>query len=677
MAIIQPAQLATGSYSLSGSFSGSFQGNGAGLNNIPSSAIVGLSSTQIASGAVSASVSTGTGSFTVTSGSSTFMFISSSGNVGIGTTTPSYTLDVNGTARVQNNLVITGSTSTTGLLNIINTFSGTYPNAMTVLFPNQTISSVQSAAFYVGKALSTNNGYGFNYIHSSDGSSSNRGSIAFYGVDNILNWFATGNVTINSTTDAGYKLDVNGTSRFTGNLSINQDSLIIVTGNPAGRPSIQFGTTGVFNNNWTFQPSISGGIVVASAYQTISSTSAIFEIGSTTRGFLPPRTNLTSNISTPAQGLMTYVTASATEGLYYYNSGSAVGWHKVLTNSGSQEISGSLNVNNTLYVTGSRVGIGTSSPNSALEVVDTGAASYVAAARFLVPNNNVAGRVSQFYLGQAMTNLNSIAWSFHYQGNSSTANYQSFGFNGIATPALTMFGTLNVGINTTTDAGYKLDVNGTARVQGNLYFGTAGSYLLGDTNNTRIYDKNNTIILQAFPNGVSNSETYLRSAGGNFSFLRLRDDYVSLEYAVSSVSATAQNPIQINRGYFGNVLATDKSVLYVKSTLNSNLSNATTLRGVYIDINDTTTYTGFSSVRAIEAPRGGAYFNTTSVNASAVLQADSTTQGFLPPRMTGAQAELISSPAEGLMVYATSGTGVTITSKGWWGFDGATWVKFN
>jgi hypothetical protein len=45
--------------------------------------------------------------------------------------------------------------------------------------------------------------------------------------------------------------------------------------------------------------------------------------------------------------------------------------------------------------------------------------------------------------------------------------------------------------------------------------------------------------------------------------------------------------------------------------------------------------------------------------------------------MTGAQAELISSPAEGLMVYSTDGTGVTITSKGWWGFDGATWVKFN
>jgi len=65
----------------------------------------------------------------------------------------------------------------------------------------------------------------------------------------------------------------------------------------------------------------------------------------------------------------------------------------------------------------------------------------------------------------------------------------------------------------------------------------------------------------------------------------------------------------------------------------------------------------------------------TTINASAKVQIDSTTQGFLPPRMTGAQAEAISSPAAGLMVYANSGNGTTITSIGWWGFDGTNWVK--
>jgi len=63
--------------------------------------------------------------------------------------------------------------------------------------------------------------------------------------------------------------------------------------------------------------------------------------------------------------------------------------------------------------------------------------------------------------------------------------------------------------------------------------------------------------------------------------------------------------------------------------------------------------------------------------ASAILEANSTTKGFLPPRMTATQAEAISSPAEGLLIYSTNGTGSTITSKGWWGYEGSTWVKLN
>lgn len=76
---------------------------------------------------------------------------------------------------------------------------------------------------------------------------------------------------------------------------------------------------------------------------------------------------------------------------------------------------------------------------------------------------------------------------------------------------------------------------------------------------------------------------------------------------------------------------------------------------------------------AMIQPFGG----TNAIQASAILEADSTTKGFLPPRMTATQAEAISSPAEGLLVYATNGTGTTITSKGWWGWSGATWEKLN
>jgi len=44
---------------------------------------------------------------------------------------------------------------------------------------------------------------------------------------------------------------------------------------------------------------------------------------------------------------------------------------------------------------------------------------------------------------------------------------------------------------------------------------------------------------------------------------------------------------------------------------------------------------------------------TATPHASAALDITSTTQGFLPPRMTGAQRNAISTPAAGIMVYCT------------------------
>jgi hypothetical protein len=64
---------------------------------------------------------------------------------------------------------------------------------------------------------------------------------------------------------------------------------------------------------------------------------------------------------------------------------------------------------------------------------------------------------------------------------------------------------------------------------------------------------------------------------------------------------------------------------------------------------------------------GQTSIGTTSPNASAKVQIDSTTQGFLPPRMTNAQRTAIASPAVGLMVYCTDAVeGLYIyKSTGW------------
>jgi hypothetical protein len=64
---------------------------------------------------------------------------------------------------------------------------------------------------------------------------------------------------------------------------------------------------------------------------------------------------------------------------------------------------------------------------------------------------------------------------------------------------------------------------------------------------------------------------------------------------------------------------------------------------------------------------GNLLINTTTDVASSKLTIESTTQGFLPPRMTTAQRTAISSPAEGLIVVQTDGT------QGLYLYIGAAW----
>lgn len=96
----------------------------------------------------------------------------------------------------------------------------------------------------------------------------------------------------------------------------------------------------------------------------------------------------------------------------------------------------------------------------------------------------------------------------------------------------------------------------------------------------------------------------------------------------------------------------------------------------------TTTYDSLLKFNAAGTYAGQAKFRysvaigANEAVASAVLDLQSTTKGFLPPRMTATQASAISSPEEGLIIYVTNTNG-TFTSKGWWGWSGAAWEKLN
>jgi hypothetical protein len=76
--------------------------------------------------------------------------------------------------------------------------------------------------------------------------------------------------------------------------------------------------------------------------------------------------------------------------------------------------------------------------------------------------------------------------------------------------------------------------------------------------------------------------------------------------------------------------------------------NSTELRGTYLRARSST-FIGFAdSTQGIVLDS-----SATTPSASAILQTNSTTKGFLPPRMTYAQMKAIASPATGLQVYNT------------------------
>jgi hypothetical protein len=65
---------------------------------------------------------------------------------------------------------------------------------------------------------------------------------------------------------------------------------------------------------------------------------------------------------------------------------------------------------------------------------------------------------------------------------------------------------------------------------------------------------------------------------------------------------------------------------------------------------------------------GNLLIGTDTNAASSILTMESTTQGFLPPRMTSAQRNLIGTPATGLVVYNTTDNRLSV-------FNGTSWVN--
>jgi hypothetical protein len=141
----------------------------------------------------------------------------------------------------------------------------------------------------------------------------------------------------------------------------------------------------------------------------------------------------------------------------------------------------------------------------------------------------------------------------------------------------------------------------------------------------------------------------------------------AMAFSTSELSSISGDVANFGFGGQANMQSGNASFSQLKLTPNFTTGGTYSgiVRGIYYNPS-LTSVTGITSHRAIETATGGAYFNTTTPQASAILQADSTTQGFLPPRMTTTQRTGIVLPAAGLIVYDTT------TNKSYT-YDGTAW----
>lgn len=260
-------------------------------------------------------------------------------------------------------------------------------------------------------------------------------------------------------------------------------------------------------------------------------------------------------------------------------------------------------------------------------------------------------------------------------------------FRNDGTASMTLFdNTRNVGIGTTTDAGYKLDVNGTARIVGVTTFNnnitqTSGSatfangILLDSTSrifsgNTIIYQSNNAASQHYFKNEISNSlsGTLVTIGNGSGAFgTTSASNFLNISGRLATASGT-----------------NNLTSILLNHTVENTGTYTGTIRGIYYNPSSIVG-TGFTH-RAIETVTGDIYFGSTSgnvgigaaptssykldVNGTGRFQTSITIGGaadatlFFPNTTSGHQMRIYTQYASNAMVIFANGYNLNLSGGG-------------
>jgi hypothetical protein len=257
--------------------------------------------------------------------------------------------------------------------------------------------------------------------------------------------------------------------------------------------------------------------------------------------------------------------------------------------------------------------------------------------------------VSSFRLNNTTS---ATTWYFENHRNAPSGSLEIT--NSLSNAGLTMFSTRNVGINTNTDAGFKLDVNGTARVSGAVTGGLYNGVLVSSRTATQSVfigvDAGSSATASMAHNVIMGHSAAYSMTTGNWNTIIGRQ--------AATLSATINNSILIGANNLNQYTGTITDVLSfgVASTNVSFVSYPIFGTGIK-DASPSFRIGGNNDLALSALP---------SVTASAILDLTSTTKGFLPPRMTTTQINAIATPAEGLMAYNTTISHLCVYQAGAW-----------
>jgi hypothetical protein len=230
-----------------------------------------------------------------------------------------------------------------------------------------------------------------------------------------------------------------------------------------------------------------------------------------------------------------------------------------------------------------------------------------------------------------------------------TLTNSTFSLTIAGTTSSRFFANGNVGIGTTTDAGYKIDINGTSRLLGNVTLGTisASSGFYWDNTNNRVGIGTNTPAAKFEINTTGSQSSKIRLSSGTL-YVNGIDFYDSSVGAQAAIGTTGS-------GFTYGTYTPNQIFLSSSYGIGLRCSTATTSNIIFWGKNadadfSTKQFTFFGASGNFLLQDAGTHTDT----ASSRLTITSTTQGVLLPRMTTTQKNAILTPATGLIVYDTT-----------------------